>query len=353
MYRTLRKCRFDALYGLARSGSAGASACSGFKPMKPAPRGASQRISALKSPKSPMPQLPPRAHRVQLHGNAPQPPAVEDRGRLVALGRAKSADSAAAAPPAILHVEFVIARRQLDRQFEAAAGDPRALDLAAPESRDNRRWKSTPLAPRPVLEVHRPEQTRAEFPRGDIDIDADARAVRGGDRRQERAPARDLESAAARAPSAAGSSTGAAHGAQDRLLGLEAEVTAARRGSRGRHRRCRAAAPISRSRLVSTIQHSSSAALLGCQPILARLPEAPAPRGCRAPCRIGISKARRPAAPARRRSAPNRRRSAAAAGGPAGSFRLPNQMPKVRRFPSLPLILRHLGAAPHSARSRP
>jgi len=57
MYKTLRKWRLDALYGLDRSGSAGASACKGFKPMNPAPCGATQRINDLRSLKSPIPQL--------------------------------------------------------------------------------------------------------------------------------------------------------------------------------------------------------------------------------------------------------------------------------------------------------
>src|ERR1700692_553310 len=58
MYRTLRKWRLDALYGLDLSGSAGASACRGFKPMNPAPCGATHRIKDRRSLKSPMPQLP-------------------------------------------------------------------------------------------------------------------------------------------------------------------------------------------------------------------------------------------------------------------------------------------------------
>ena len=57
MYSTLRKCRLEALYGLDLPGSAGASACKGFKPMNPAPCEATQRISSRRSLKSPMPQL--------------------------------------------------------------------------------------------------------------------------------------------------------------------------------------------------------------------------------------------------------------------------------------------------------
>src|ERR1700692_3447882 len=57
MYRMLRKWRLDALYGLDRRGSAGASAWRGFSPIKTAAWGAHQRIKDFRSPKSPIPQL--------------------------------------------------------------------------------------------------------------------------------------------------------------------------------------------------------------------------------------------------------------------------------------------------------
>ena len=106
----------------------------------------------------------PRAYRVQLHGNAPQAPPIADRVRLMAFGRGENEQAALHRTAADLHVELVVARGQLDGQFKAAASDPRALDFASPKfgtiggGRDS-------LAPAPVFQIHRPEQTRAELTR--------------------------------------------------------------------------------------------------------------------------------------------------------------------------------------------
>ena len=53
-------------------GSAGASACSGFKPMNPAPRGAAQRISICKIAEIADAPIVVRSQRVELHGDSPQ-----------------------------------------------------------------------------------------------------------------------------------------------------------------------------------------------------------------------------------------------------------------------------------------
>src|ERR1700722_7769013 len=101
------------------------------------------------------------------------------------------------------------------------AGDPRTLDLASPDLTAVCRGNCA-VAPRAVLEVHMPYQHGAELARGHVDVDADSRGVRGRNMRQELEMAGSLEPANF-VRKLARSIDGASHGAQQRLLGLDAE----------------------------------------------------------------------------------------------------------------------------------
>ena len=203
--------------------------------------------------------------------------------------------------------------RQLGRQFETAAGDPRALDLPAPDLRTiGGGHDSRPALP--ALEVHGPDQPRAEVARGDVQVDADPRPVRRGDDGQERAPAIDGE------PAQLGGERRrivhrAAHGAQDVDLGFQREVAQlAAVVVIGVADAAQPSQSIDQGRIQgSTLQKSGTARSQAETP---RRPRAPAPPWSCSPCRTGASTGCRRAAPAMRRSAPSRRRSAGAATAP-------------------------------------
>ena len=128
----------------------------------------------------------PGPHRVQLHREAPQTPAGDDGRRLVAQRRGYDEQAAvrlAARQPCI---ELMIPRGQFPRQLEAAARHPRSFRLAAPLLRTGGRGHAA-LVQRAVLEQQRPDQAGAEVTRRDIDVEGDARALRGHHGRQQTA----------------------------------------------------------------------------------------------------------------------------------------------------------------------
>ena len=200
MYRTLRKCRLDALYGLDLCGV-----------------GRRQRMQRIQADESRAARRRPADQHAQDRRNrrCPNCRAIAAcraaRRCPTAAGRRESAAARSIAAAEMIEetaigsrggyfrLEFVIAGRQVERQLETPARDPRSIDLAAPELAAIG-GRGDPFAARAVLELHAPYQCRSEFARGDIDVDADSRAARRGDRRQEPASTSRLEFAQICAP---------------------------------------------------------------------------------------------------------------------------------------------------------
>ncbi len=190
--------------------------------MKPAPRGASQADQCLQILEIPDAPVAPRAHGVELNGNAPQPSAVADGIGLIAVRRRHHQRTAMRRAGADLDFELMSTRRKLERQLQAAASDPGALDLAAPELRTIGR-RHDARAPLAALQVHRPQEPCAEVAGGNVEIHARARPMRGDDRGQERSAALGVESAHL-GRERDGIVHRATHGAQNVGLGFQAEV---------------------------------------------------------------------------------------------------------------------------------
>src|SRR5580698_9675133 len=129
----------------------------------------------------------PGAYGIELDGDAPQPSAAANGLGLVAVGRRDHQRTAARRARPDLDLELVSSGRELERQLQAAARDPGALDLPAPALRTigGRHGARTAVS---ALEVHGPEESCAEVAGGDVEIDARARAVSRGNRGQERSP---------------------------------------------------------------------------------------------------------------------------------------------------------------------
>ena len=132
------------------------------------------------------------AQRVELYRDAPNAPAVDDRRRLVAKVRRHDDQTAVRRAARDPRLQFVIARRQLARQFETPARNPGTGDFAAPQfGAVGRRRRS--LVPAAVLEFDCPQKRGAEFERRDVDVETDPRALRRDHGRQQTARLRDLD----------------------------------------------------------------------------------------------------------------------------------------------------------------
>ena len=102
-----------------------------------------QRIKALQIAEIPDTPILARSQRIQLHGDAPQSPAGDNGRGLVALVAAETISrQRSAAPAGDLRLEFVIARRQINRQLKMPPSDPRSFDLASARFPGNRRSRS-------------------------------------------------------------------------------------------------------------------------------------------------------------------------------------------------------------------
>ena len=124
MYKTLRKCRLEALYGLdsrrirRRQRMQGIHADeAGAARRHPA----NQHFQVAKIADAPIVV---RAQCIQLHRDSPEPPTGGNRGGSKHFGGETISKQWSAAPPAILRLELVVAGRQVQRQLEAAARDP-------------------------------------------------------------------------------------------------------------------------------------------------------------------------------------------------------------------------------------
>ena len=124
---------------------------------------------------------------VQLHGNAPESPALDDGGRLVAYGW-RHHQRTASHRACHVDFQFVVSRRQVHRHLQPTTGNPGSFDLAAPQFRAIRGRDATRTMTT-GLQIHGPQQSRPEIPCGDIEVNADARAACTGDLRQQASPA--------------------------------------------------------------------------------------------------------------------------------------------------------------------
>src|ERR1700722_8974206 len=113
----------------------------------------------------------PRAYGVELNGDAPQPSSAADGLRLIALGRRQDQRTAAGRAGADLDLELMSSRRELGRQLQAPAGDPRAFDLPAPDLRAIGGGHGA-FAPISAFQVHGPDEPRAEVAGGNVEIDS-------------------------------------------------------------------------------------------------------------------------------------------------------------------------------------
>jgi hypothetical protein len=168
------------------------------------------------------PPVRPGTDRVELHRNAPEAPPLTDGGGLVTFGRRQD-QGTTRRDAAQQDLQFVVARRQIQRQFQPAAGDPGTLDLTAPKFGAVRGRHHT-LVAIAIFPLDGPHQARSELTSGNIEIEPDAGAVRGCHGRQQLVPAGNFELAQL-GGERDGIIHGTAHGAQDVGLRLQAEVT--------------------------------------------------------------------------------------------------------------------------------
>src|SRR5271154_2501807 len=113
---------------------------------------------------------------------------------LIAEGRRENQRTAAERLGADLDLELMSSRRQVERQLQAPAGDPRAFDLPAPDLRAIGGGHDAG-APLPAFQVHAPAEPCAKIAGGDVESDTRARALSRGNRGQERSTALKGQSA--------------------------------------------------------------------------------------------------------------------------------------------------------------